>query len=125
MARPTKYNEIAAKKIADAVRVGATYKLACAYAGISDETFANWRKKYPEFDQSLLEAEGGAAVKWLALIDKAATDGTWQAAAWKLERRYPESYGRHVIDQRHSGHIDVSKLSDDELRAIVEGPSGR
>ena len=28
------------------------------------------------------------------MIDNAAIDGTWQAAAWKLERRYPDEWGR-------------------------------
>jgi hypothetical protein len=33
-------------------------------------------------------------VQCLAVIRKAAKDGTWQAAAWLVERRYPASYGR-------------------------------
>jgi hypothetical protein len=35
----------------------------------------------------------------------------------------PEKY-RERTDVRHSGKVDVSTLSDDELRAIVEDPSG-
>ena len=103
MARPSKYTPATAKKITDAIRVGATFRLACDYAGITEDTFSNWRKKYSDFSDAIKEAEGGAAVGWLAKIEKAANDGTWQAAAWKLERRYPESYGRTVTDQRHSG----------------------
>jgi hypothetical protein len=30
--------------------------------------------------------------------------GTWQAAAWKLERRHPHIYGRRVVE--HDGAID-------------------
>jgi hypothetical protein len=37
-----------------------------------------------------------------------------------LKGARPETY-RERTDVRHSGKIDVSKLSDDELRAIVEG----
>lgn len=120
MARPTKYTPETAKKITDAIRVGATYRLACDYAGVSEDTFARWRERYADFAEGIKEAEGAGAVGWLAKIEKAANEGVWQAAAWKLERRYPESYGRHVVDQRHSGQIDVSKLSDDELRALAE-----
>lgn len=36
-----------------------------------------------------------------------------------LKATNPEKY-RERSDVRHSGHIDVSKLSDDELRAIAE-----
>ena len=35
------------------------------------------------------------------MIEQAAKDGTWQAAAWKLERRYPQEYGKTV--QEHQG----------------------
>lgn len=103
MARPTKYTEETAKKICDAIRIGATFKLACDYAGITEDTFANWRKRYSDFSEQVKQAEGQGAIGWLAKIEKAANDGTWQAAAWKLERRYPNEYGRQVITQEHTG----------------------
>jgi hypothetical protein len=46
------------------------------------------------------DAEGDAAVRWLAEIELAAKNGTWQAAAWKLERRYPQDYGRQVTERQ-------------------------
>ncbi len=105
--RPTKYTPETAKKITDAIRVGATFRLACAYAGITEETFSQWRKKYSEFSDAIKEAEGAGAVGWLAKIEKAANDGLWAAAAWKLERRYPREYGRQVVE--HDGQINVTK----------------
>lgn len=98
--------------------MGATYELACQYANITYETFNQWMKGKPEFSEAIKEAEGRAVVGWLAKIEKAANDGSWQAAAWKLERRYPSTYGRTVQDSRN---YDMSKLTDDELRAIAEG----
>ena len=121
MARPTKYTPETARKVLDAIRMGASYEIAAKYAGITADTLANWRARYSDFSVELATAEGAAAVGWLAKIEKAANEGTWQAAAWKLERRYPEQYGRQVTSVQHSGKVDVSKLSDDELRAIVEG----
>lgn len=105
--RKTKYEPARVKKILDAIRIGSTYKLACDYAGISFETFCQWREKYVEFSDQVKEAEGAGAVGWLAKIEAAANDGNWQAAAWKLERRYPEEYGRRVQDNRMNGSIDV------------------
>lgn len=113
MARPTKYNEATCKKITDAIRVGATFGLACAYAGISEDTFARWRERYADFADAVKEAEGGAVVGWLAKIEKAANDGTWQAAAWKLERRYPREYGRQVVEQEHTGGLTVRVVYED------------
>jgi len=98
MARNSKYTDELVTKLCQAIELGATYELACNYAGITFETFRQWREKKPEFAARVHEAEGKATVKWLAKIEQAATDGAWQAAAWKLERRYPQQYGRTVQD---------------------------
>lgn len=90
-------------KLEQAILIGATYELAAMYAGISEKTFKHWRDKAetaPEgsplgqLRERLRAAEGRAAIGWLAKIEKAANEGNWQAASWKLERRYPETYGR-------------------------------
>lgn len=101
MARRSKYTPETVKKITDAIQLGATYELAAGYGGISITTFHEWRNSKPAFSDAIKEAEGKASVQWLAKIEKAAADGAWQAAAWKLERRYPHAYGRVV--QEHVG----------------------
>jgi predicted nucleic-acid-binding protein len=97
MARPTKYTPETVQKITQAIELGATYELACGYAGIHYDTFNEWQKNKAEFSDAVKAAEGRAAVKWLAKIEAAAAK-SWQAAAWKLERRYPDKYGRTVQD---------------------------
>ena len=96
--RKSKYTPETVDKITQAIRLGATYKLACDYAGISEDTFANWKRLHSDFSEAIKTAEGGAVVGWLAKIEKAATEGNWQAAAWKLERRYPDMYGRQRVE---------------------------
>lgn len=90
-------------KLVNAILIGATYELAALYAGISVDTFGRWRKKAATaapgtplalLHERLQEAEGRAAIGWLAKIETQANQGDWKAAAWKLERRYPETYGR-------------------------------
>ena len=110
--RKTKYEPERVKKILDAIRIGATYQHACNYAGIDIDTFANWRARYPDFSDQVKQAEGGALVGWLAKIEAAANDGSWQAAAWKAERRYPDEYGRRVITQQVQGRIIVDLDAD-------------
>lgn len=100
MARPTKYTPQCVTALTEAIQLGATYELACAYAGISFQTFNAWRKAKPAFSEAVQKAEGTAAVAWLRVIESAAIN-SWQAAAWKLERRYPQDYGRRV--QEHQG----------------------
>lgn len=102
--RPTKLTPATTEKLTQAISVGATYEHACNYAGIDYTTFNKWMKlgenasggQYRQFFDTIKKAEAQAVVKWSALIDKAANDGEWQAAAWKLERRYPHIYGRRV-----------------------------
>ncbi len=101
---PTKFTHKTREKIINAVKIGATYELAALYAGISYDSFNNWMKQgkkdkqgeYFDFFNSVKEAEGFGAVMWLTKIEKAASSGNWQAAAWKLERRYPNQYGKSV-----------------------------
>ena len=92
-------------KLVQAVSIGATYEMAALYAGISYKTFERWRlraDKAPEGSPlatlrlRLLEAEGRAAIGWLARIEAAAQGGDWQAAKYKLEHRWPQAYGPHL-----------------------------
>lgn len=140
MPRPSKLTPETQKKIVDAIKMGATYELAAQYGGIHYDTFNNWMKRgvaeiehrdkprtkeheeetpYIEFFEAIKQAEGDAAVLWLAKIEKSATEGNWQAAAWKLERRYPDTYGRRDI--KHSGNLNMKDMSDDELQRIATG----
>lgn len=99
-------------KIVQAVGVGATRTLACDYAGIDLDTLARWIKRDAELAERIKRAEGKAAIGWLAVIEKAATK-QWQAAAWKLERRYPHDYGRTIQEQQQSGEVTIRVVRDD------------
>lgn len=126
--RPTKYTLENVNAILDAIRVGTPLTHACRYGKVSFETFNEWRKQYSEFSEQVKEAESEAVKGWLDHIETAAKSGSWQAAAWKLERRYPQDFGR-----RDRLPIDVSALDKqfeaemDELESTGEGvpaPSG-
>lgn len=120
--RKTKYTPDTVKRITDAIGMGATYEIAAAFGGIHVATFYDWINKKSEFSDSVKRAEGVAAVGWLAKIEKAANDGNWQAAAWKLERRYPQQYGRTVVSNDNL-NVDLSKLSDSQLERLERGES--
>jgi hypothetical protein len=125
--RKTKYTPDTVKKVTDAIRLGATYDLAGSYAGISRETFHVWMRTKPEFSDAVKDAEGAGAVGWLARIEQAAQAGTWQAAAWKLERRYPQQYGRTIQEQHHRHELVrreaeaiAAEIGKPELVAAIE-----
>lgn len=103
--RKTKLTPETTDRLLQAIRMGSTYEIACHYAGITYQTFLNWKAKAAngtdslavELFEGITRAEGEAAVKWLAIIEKhAAENPAW--AAWKLERRYPQMYGRNVTE---------------------------
>ncbi len=110
MPRKLKLNPKVQDDIVRALNVGATHELACQYAGIDHATFYRWlnhgetgKAPYAAFYDAVRQAEGQAAIGWLALITQAAKAGHWQAAAWALERRYPKLYGRRTGDEVEPG----------------------
>jgi primosomal protein N'' len=92
--RPTKYDAERAERILSALRAGNTRKAACAFGAISDETFANWCRRYLEFLEAVRKAESDAEVRRVANIAKAGNEGDWRADAWWLERRRHQDWGR-------------------------------
>lgn len=105
MARKSKYTDETVAKVVHAIEMGATYELAASYAGIHYDTLREWVNTKPAFSEAIKQAEGKAALVWLTRIQEAASEGDWHAAAWKLERRYPDSYGRTVQTQQQQGQI--------------------
>ena len=47
--RPTRLTDEVLKKLEDAFKVGASISQACIYAGISQQDYFNWIKKYERF----------------------------------------------------------------------------
>ncbi len=87
------------KKKADiltALKVGATYKVACEFARVGYTTFHEWREKDAVFAENVEAATATCAVHYLTVIQAAANEGDWKAASWLLERRWPEDYGRQI-----------------------------
>lgn len=122
---PTKFTEETQEKLLTAIRKGAPYEIACDYAGITYACLKNWRNKaedeqIPEFVSffaKLKEAQGHTALMWLDKIDKAMAE-SWQAAAWKLERRYYKHFSNNAQSIEHEERIrkleEKEDLNDDQ-----------
>lgn len=81
-------------------RLGNYIRTVCANCGISHETYYGWMRRgrkgeqpYKRFAKDVSEALSIAEMRDLATIQKASVE-QWQAAAWRLERRYPKRWGR-------------------------------
>lgn len=151
--RPTKYDPAAGTLIVQALQVGATLEVAASAAGVHRTTLWRWMKegfrqdrvrKAPDTDENgkptlktaaqfcnaVKKAAAAAEVLDLSFITKAARSGNWTAAAWKLERKYPDRYARPAQRVVHeggttntnvnveAGAVDLSKLTDQELEDL-------
>lgn len=119
--RPTKLTPQVQARIVQAIVGGNDITVAAAYAGIHRDTFYYWLERgraakrgiYSDFSDAIEKAQADAETRNVALIAKAAQDGTWTAAAWWLERKYPERWGRkerHEITGKDGGAVTVKVL---------------
>lgn len=99
MGRPTKLDDLTSQRILEAVRLGTPWYLAARAGGVDPATLRNWKARarkgeapYDAFFARLKKAEAEAVSSALGTIRLAADQGTWQAAAWFLERRFPRSF---------------------------------
>ena len=110
MGRRSKLTPEVKEKICGYVRQGLSFEAAARLAGISESTFYRWRHWgenarsgiFREFWEELKKAEVEAEAALVNYIRTEAQSGTWQAAAWILERRYPERWGkRERVEHEH------------------------
>jgi hypothetical protein len=81
------------------LRGGCSRRMAARHVECDPTTITRTAARDPEFAAQLAEAQAGADLKALRLIDKATDqEKYWRAAAWMLERRNPEEYGRRAPD---------------------------
>ena len=106
---------------------------ACIMAGVSRDWYydnlKSGSKKGQEFERRAEHARVKAKERCLVRVQNASIEKKhWQAAAWFLERVYPEEYalkgkyehtikGRMILNQRKT--VDLSRLSDDALRKLA------
>lgn len=126
--RPSKLTPEVQETICKYLRAGNPFKTACEAAGIGYATGKQWRQRgedrHPDresgedfvaFVAAVEKAEAEALARCAAVVQKAAIDGSVQAATWFLERRAPAEWGR--VD-RH-----VIARGEDEPRQIGSGMS--
>lgn len=117
------------QRLNQAISVGAYIEDACVFAGISSRQFRRWRElaeqgvqPFAERWEEINKSESQSIVRNLFNIQNASNNGTWQASAWLLERKYPEKYGR----KETVNLVDNNKQFDVELywsdgKKFVEG----
>lgn len=124
------------KEFCQALHDGLTFAGACDLVGISRGTFFEWMQRgegtHPDRPQTQAHADFADAVKvaraardrrYVKVIEKAAEDGTWQAAAWFLERTNRKEYGRNEsveITGKDGGPVQQQVVGDEQRAKVTE-----
>jgi transposase len=118
MARPSKLSPEVEKAVCDNIRLGLTYRASAEAAGIGYDAFNRWmndpRPRFRKFNESVEKANGEARKILMTRIQQSAKDGEWRAAAWTLERRFPDEYGPKLDVTSKGEAIVVRLVKDDE-----------
>lgn len=110
------------QRIIDARAVGLTNVEACAVAGTSVAALTTQKEKLPRFADMLETAMAHAEMYCtVCILQAASTD--WKAAAWYLERRFREKYGKGEPVGSEPRDVTIS-LGDKTASVRVHGASG-
>ena len=120
MARKRKLTKELIKEAYKLVAAGNYDKDVYPILGIDKSTWYRWLSEgetaksglKKEFYDTVKKAEKDAIARNVALIQRAAQEGNWQAAAWWLERKYFEDWGR-------KDKVDLS-ADKDGFKVVVE-----
>ena len=118
------------KRLEDALVAGNTYKVACVLSGISERSFMRWKAeglkaKRGSLGWQFLQLIKGAEAKAIhrnVMVIQTASKKNWTAAAWWLERRCPDDFGRRdTIHQKISAPDGGPvKVEDTSKRPMTE-----
>lgn len=140
--RPPTINDPKVKLLIQALQGGNYIDHACHYADLAPSTVYRWLERgrnekqsieqgntpdktetpYLELCDAIEKARASAIVANVALIQKAARDGSWQAAAWWLERSLPNQYGRK-LQAEVTTQVNLQDLEKKMLELIDDDSS--
>jgi len=101
--QPTIRTPDRAKRLFAALRQGNSRRAAVAFAGFSHDALEDWMKAEPAFKAAVIKAEHDSERARVATIVRASRFN-WTAAAWLLERRFPEDWAKRDKVE-HTGAI--------------------
>lgn len=98
MSRPSKHTSDLQDRVCLLIAAGNTNRISARAAGLGVRTFYDWmnddRAPYVGFQAAVASARGQSEAILVSRVARAASAGSWRAAAWLLERRFPERWAK-------------------------------
>lgn len=129
--RPSKLTPKLMGALCKHISEGVLPETACAIEGVNPRSYYRWMQagesddaEYRQFCQLIKEAKGAATKRRIMRIEKASED-SWQAAAWLLERTEPDLYSLRSNLNVHQSieplELEVKEpvVDDDRIGAIL------
>ncbi|MDZ4819586.1 MAG: hypothetical protein SGJ20_11490 [Planctomycetota bacterium] len=104
-------------KICAMLAVGGTLSMAAQFTGCHVASIRAELRYNPEFAERLKKAELRSEIGFLKSIHAAANDQQWRAAAWALERLFPDRYAKRP--PRTVSLDELTELTKQITEAIV------
>jgi hypothetical protein len=137
--RKSKLTKQRIDKIAGLIREGNYAKTACAASGITESAYYLWLKEgraalakeeplnareklAAQLVEAIEAAEAEAEARAVQVIQGATMDH-WQAAAWYLERKHADRWGRkdaHKVEAQVKSDVTVTEKTREELAAELQ-----
>jgi hypothetical protein len=117
-----RYEKYTVSQIVDAIRASSgLITVAARHLGCAPDTIRNYAKRHPTVRQVLKEErEQVTDIAELALINAIQSGEAWAICFYLKTQGKDRGYVERQ-EIAHSGHIDVSRLSDEQLQRIVRG----
>jgi hypothetical protein len=100
--------------ICELVRNRLSWRHAGEKLHLHHSTIGRWRNELPDFDAAILAAEAEFIEAQVANIRTAAKT-SWQASAWLLERKFPESFSQPQVQL----NMPVARNEDDDFAEML------
>jgi len=132
-------NEEKVSKFLEYIEAGNDFDISADASGIARSTLYNWlsiargvedkmksgfspnplEHKFLDFLEKYKRARVAIEIKSVAAIAESVEKGSWRAAAWFLERRYPERWSDKKINDSIPDHINTEQFSSKQLELKV------
>ena len=131
--RPTKLTKELTEEVAKYLRAGNYIETTAALVGINRDSIYEWLKRgaaeqerlmknprarlrkreeiFVEFSDTVKKAQAQSEAMLVGLVGKAA-EKNWTAAAWRLERKFPDKWGRT--------ERNVATAQDDPVKELAK-----